>query len=221
MERFKKMLPALLLILFEIAVGVLLLIDAERFTTVVFIAFGCLLILCAALMLVRWLKERRAAEKAKAAWKRAIENNKDSKNDNAMPPEVSSLPLVAVIVTFIFGAVFAFGSAALYNMMRLPIIFYGAIMIVKGIVKIADFISLTKADSGVSVLRLIVGILSVALGVVLIVFSSGALTTMFIITAISLLAEAALDIVTLLLGRRIAKQTTVDADAVETADEEE
>lgn len=209
MEKVKKSLPAILLILFEIAVGVMLLINPEQFTIAVFIIFGSVLILCALVMLIRYLKERKAAEKAfEDAQKKAKKENKAAVIE---PVKVSILPLIAAIATFVIGAVFAFGAPALYTLTLLLVIFYGAIMIIKGIFKIADYISLRKEKAGVSALRLIVGILSAIVGIVMIIFSSGARDIMFIVAAVSLLVEAAMDIATLVLGARAARALEAQA----------
>ena len=219
MEKFKKLLPAILMILFELVVGVILLINPEKLTILVFIIFGCVLILCAVVMLIRYLKDRKAAEKAfDEAQKKAKKENKAPVVTE--PQKVSPLPLIAAVVTFIFGAVFAFGAPALYTLTLLLVIFYGAIMIIKGIFKIADYVSLRKEKAGVSTLRLVVGILSVAIGVVMMVFSSGAREAMFTIAAIALLVEAALDIVTLVLGQRIAKTLETEAKEITAEDED-
>ena len=211
MEKIKKLLPAILMILFELAVGIMLLINPERFTIFVFIIFGSVLIICALVMLIRYLKDRKAAEKAaldaRAKRKKKDKDDGEDKDDvKSEPANVSILPLIAAVLTFIIGAVFAFGSAALYNLTLLLVIFYGAIMIVKGIFKIADYISLRKEKAGVSVLRLVVGILSIVIGVIMMIFSSGAREAMFIIAAVSLLVEAVMDVVTLVLGYQISKQ---------------
>ena len=215
MEKIKKMLPAILLILFEIAVGIILLINPERFTIAVFIIFGSVLILCSLVMLFRWLKERKAVEKAvEDARERARDSKKQSDQitaDAVEPAKVSILPLIAAIVTFVLGAVFAFGAGVLYDWTALLVIFYGAIMVIKGIFKIADYASLRKEGVGVSPLRLVVGILSVALGVVMMVFFRDVRDAMFVFAAIALLVEAVLDIATLVLGRKISKQLEIEA----------
>lgn len=219
MEKFKKLLPALLLILFEIVVGILLLVNPKEFTIAVFIIFGVVLIVCALVLLIRYLKERKNAEKAYAdAQKKA---KKDGKASAAELPKVNVLLLIAAIATFIFGALFVFGSKVLADWTKLLVIFFGAIMIIKGIFKIAEYVSLRKEGWSVSVLRLIVGILSIAAGVVMMIFNESIRDALYTVAAVVLLIEAGLDIVTLILGFRMTKNLEVTAKVIEKAKDDD
>ena len=200
MEKFKKLLPTILMIIFELAVGILLLINGEQFTIIVLIAFGAILIVSSVILLIRYLKERKAAAKDPAGRSRA-----------------SVITLIAAVIIFIFGAVFAFGSSLLYGLMQLVLIFYGAVMIVKGVFKIVDFISLRKEKYSVSVLHLVIGILSILLGGLIVFNPFGALYVVYTITGIYLIAEAVLDIVALILSAK--KSKALKADAVDEDDE--
>ena len=197
MEKFKRILPAILMILFELAVGVLLLINPERFTTAVFIAFGCVLMVCSLILLIRYLKARKEASGGPAG------------------KQAGALTLFIAIVTFCFGAVFAFGSSMLYGMTGLLLVFYGAVMIVKGVFKISDYFALKKEGFGVSALRPVVGVLSVILGGLIIFNPFGALEAVFMIAAIGLIAEAVLDIVALALGVRVSNMIEAEAKDIE------
>ena len=219
MEKFKRMLPAILMVIFEIAVGIMLLINPQDFTIGVFIIFGAVLILCSLVMLLRYLRARRATEKALAETEKASKKNDKPVSDDL--PKVSMLPLIAAIVTFVLGALFAFGAGVLYDWTALLVVFYGAIMVIKGIFKITDYFTLRKSGYSVSFLRVVIGILSIALGLVMIIFNRDARDTMFRIAAISLLVEAALDLVTLLMGIRATKKTvTVEAKVVKDLDDD-
>lgn len=200
MEKFKRIMPAILMILFELAVGVLLLINPEKFTITVFIAFGCVLILSALIMLIRYLKERKSAA-----------------DDPAGATHASRLTLFCAIVTFVFGAVFAFGSSMLYGFTGLLLVFYGTVMVIKGLFKISDYFTLKREGYGVSALRAVIGVLSVILGGLIIFNPFGALEAVFMIAAIYLITEAVLDIVALILSVRLSKM--VEADAKEISDE--
>lgn len=219
MERFKKMLPAILMILFEIALGVMLLINPEKFTIIAFIAFGSVLILCALAMFVRYLKERKAADEYAKAKSKVEKTGKEKNEEKGDEVKVSVIPLISAVSTFVFGAVFVFGATVLYDVTALLLIFYGAIMVIKGIFKIADYVSLKKEGAGVSALRLAVGIFSVVLGIVVMVNPFGTRDVIFVISAISLLAEAALDIVALVLSVRLAK--AIEAEAKDVTDKDD
>lgn len=218
MKKIKKMLPAILMILFEIAVGLMLLIDPEKFTIANFIIFGAILIICAVILLVRYLKERKAADEyAKVKDKAAKRNGGREKNEEV---KVSVIPLIAAICTFVIGATFAFGAGALYNVAALLFVFYGAIMIVKGIFKIADFASLRKEGSGVSWLQLVIGILSIIMGIIVMINPGNARDFVFVLSGASLLVEAALDIVALVLSYRISKKLEAEAEVIEVEDDD-
>ena len=55
MKIFKRLLPTILMLIFEIAIGVLLLIDGEKFTEVIFIIFGVFLLISGLATLIRCL----------------------------------------------------------------------------------------------------------------------------------------------------------------------
>ena len=174
MKALKKSLPIILLILFELAVGILMIVDAQKFITTAFMVFGILLILVAVIMLLRYLKERKDEE------------------DNPMT-------LITAILAFIVGAVCTFGSAQLAGLSKLIAILYGAILIVNGVFKIGDYFSLKKEGVAVSGIRLIAGLLSIALGV-LIMFKPFEAIGIFV--GVSLIVEAVLDVAAIIHGRR-------------------
>ena len=205
MEKFKKILPAILMILFELVVGILLFINPQGFTLAVFIIFGSVLMLSALILLLRYLKDSKRAAAEPTGLFRA-----------------SKLTLFCAIVTFVFGAVFAFGSSMLYGFTGLLIIFYGAVMVIKGLFKVSDYFSLKKEGYGVTALQLIIGILSVLLGGLIIFNPFGALEAVFMIAAIYLIVEAVFDIVALILSVRMMKvidTEVIDAEVQDISDE--
>ena len=56
---FKRHLPVILLILFEIAVGVLLLTNPEAFTTAVIIIFGAVCVVIGLIYFIKYLRARK------------------------------------------------------------------------------------------------------------------------------------------------------------------
>lgn len=211
MDKIKKMLPAILLILFEAVVGVLLIINPEDFTITVFRIFGIVLIACSLVLLIRYLKLRKEdADDAKAK-----KSDKDEKRKNAKSAkntkQASVLTLIAAIATFVIGAIFAFGAEVLYDWTSLLLIFYGAIMIVKGIFKLTDYAALRKEGYTLSPLRIVSAIFSIVLGIVVMFFNRDARDTLLVITGVALLLEAVLDIAALVLARRIVKAAEADA----------
>ena len=210
MDKFKKSLPSILMIVFEAAVGVMLLIDPEKFTVVTFIIFGCVLVLCALAMLLHFLKDRKAVADFEKAKDKVVNNDGEQARKRADrrygEAKVNYIPLVASIVTGALGAVFIFGASALYSVTTLLLIFYGAIMLIKGMLKIVDFAAQRKRGQGVSVLQLVSGIISITLGLLMMIFPGSSRSVAFTIGGISLLAEAALDVVALAFSVRLAQQ---------------
>lgn len=179
MKTIKKFLPSILIILLQIAIGVLLIIDAEKLTVYVFRLFGFALIVLAVVMTFRYLKAR--------------------KDD-----EANLFTLIIAIVAFVLGMVLAIGAEMLVDAgIKLFVIFYGALMIVNGAFKIGEFISLKKQGAAVSAISVFSGVLSVALGVVAIILRGEALSLIGIILGITLLAESVLDVAALFVAHRM------------------
>ena len=178
MRTFKLYLPSILSILLEIAIGVLLMVDAEKLTVAIFTLFGVALLVLALVMTIRYLKSRKEGDG-------------------------NAFMLITAILAFISGLVLAAGASMIVNLgVRLYAIFYGAVMIVNGILKISEFISLKKQGAAASGLRIISGILSIILGIVVISFNNMAISVVGLIIGITLLVEAVIDIMALVMVRR-------------------
>lgn len=178
MRTFKLYLPSILSILLEIVIGVLLMVDAEKLTVAIFTLFGVALLVLALVMTIRYLKSRKEGDG-------------------------NAFMLITAILAFIIGLVLAAGASMIVNLgVRLYAIFYGAVMIVNGILKISEFISLKKQGAAASGLRIISGILSIILGIVVISFNNMAISVVGLIIGITLLVEAVIDIMALIMVRR-------------------
>ena len=178
MKALKTILPSILLILLGLAIGILLIVDAEQMTEFVFRLFGVALLLMALIMAIRYLSARKRGEE-------------------------STGTLFSAIVSFVLGLVLAIGAKLIVQAgTTLCAIFYGAVMVANGILKISQYISLKKQKAAVSALLIVSGLLSVALGVVTLVFCSQALKVIGLIIGISLIVESILDFISLILGHR-------------------
>lgn len=185
MSFLKKYWPMMLIILLEIAMGVMLIINARELTVFIFTLFGIALLVLAIWMTIRYLKARKDGSE-------------------------SAFTLVVAITAFVLGLVMAVGASMLVNLVSgLLAIFYGAIMIVNGIMKIGEYISLKKQHAAASAIRIFSGILAIVLGIVAIVFNYLALETIGIIVGITLLAEAVLDIAALVNVHRLSKDISI------------
>ena len=185
MKAIKKYLPAILIIMLEIAIGVLMLIDAEKMTVFIFTLFGAALLILAIVMTFRYLKARKDGEE-------------------------SMLTLITAVVAFVIGLVLAAGASLIVDAgTKLFAVFYGAIMIVNGILKISEYISLKKQGVAASGIRIISGLLSVTLGVIAIVFNYLTIEVIGLIIGITLLAEAFLDLTALIIAHRLNNTVSI------------
>ena len=178
MNTLKKNLPSILMILLGIAIGVLLIIDAVRLTEIIFRVIGIGLVILAVVLVIRYLIDR--------------------KNEEENP-----MALVTAIVAFIVGMVLAFGARMIIEAgSTICAIFYGAVMIVNGILKISQYVSVKRQGATVSGLLIISGIISLALGVTAIAICNQALKVLGLIIGITLIVESVLDIFALVMGHR-------------------
>lgn len=182
MKAFKKTLPAILMILAGIAIGIMLIIDAVKLTEVIFRIFGVALVVLAVVLAIRYLIDRRDGE-------------------------ANMSPLVTAVIAFIIGMVLAFAAKAIVEAgSMICAIFYGAVMIVSGIFKISQYISLKKQGAAASAIIVFSGLLALALGVVAIIFCGQALKVLGIVIGISLIVQCVLDIISLVVVHRAGKK---------------
>ena len=197
MKTVKKYLPSVLIILLQIAVGVMLIVNAEKLTVFIFRVFGIGLIVLALVMTIRYLKAR--------------------KDDDA-----NVFMLIVAIVAFVLGMVLAIGATWIVDAeFALLAIFYGAIMIVNGILKIGEFISIRKQGASASAIRVFSGILSIALGILAIILCNEALTVIGLILGITLLVESVLDIAAMVVGYRLDTRISIYDTSGDDADYED
>ncbi len=199
MKFLKRFWGAILIVLLEIAMGVMLIIDARQLTVFVFTLFGIALLIFSLVMTIQYLKAR--------------------KNESE-----SIFTLIVAITAFVVGAVLAFGAAMLVDLLSgLLAIFYGAIMIVNGVLKIGEFFTLKKQRVAASPFHIISGILSIILGVIAIIFNYLALETIGIIIGITLIVVAVFDIAALVNAYRLTKDLDFYAlpDVVDLDDDDE
>lgn len=185
MRFLKKYLPTILFIVLEIAIGVLLIVDAEKLTVAIFTLFGVALLVLALVMTIRYLRARKEGEG-------------------------NGFMLTTAILAFIFGLVLSIGASMIIDFgARLYAIFYGAVMIVSGVLKIGEYISLKKQGAAASGIRIFSGLLSIVLGIVVIVYNGMALNVVGLIIGITLIVEAVLDIMALIMARRVDRSVSI------------
>ena len=78
MSTIKNNIPIILMLLFEIAVGVLLLVNPETFTTIVVISFGVFLTVVGIIYLIRYFAARKRGEESLQRKKKMIISQRSS-----------------------------------------------------------------------------------------------------------------------------------------------
>ncbi len=165
----KRHLPVILLILFEIAVGVLLLTNPEAFTNAVIIIFGAV---CVVIGLIYFFKYLRARKREDA----------------------SVLMLIGAIFSLTLGLFSIIASPLIITFFTFIAIMYAVIMIVSGLIKIQNYIINKRYHRPVSVITLVSAVIAVIVGVVILFNPFETTHILWMFVGIAILAEAAIDI---------------------------
>ena len=182
MKRFSKLLPTILLIIFEIAVGVMLLIDGEKLTSIIFIGFGSLLLIIGLISLISAI----------------VKGSKEG--------SIQTLALIISVLMIAIGAFFAAASGYVTQIVTTVTLIYGIIMIISGVIKLADYFAFRKTTLRVSGFVAFSAVISIILGIVFVFNPFGTALVIWTILGIALLISAALDIITLIIYSRAVKQ---------------
>lgn len=168
MKALRANIPVILFILFELAVGILLLVDGDALTTTVLICFGIILMVIGAVYLIRFLRERGAGK-------------------------ANYLTLIMSVLSLFVGAVCVIFPGFVKGLFTVIAIIYGVILIVMGVYKTKTYNDAKSEGASPSFLTLISAVLSLVLGVVVIVNPFKADGALYVFAGISLIFEAALD----------------------------
>lgn len=192
MSVLKRLIPMMLVFVFEIVIGVLLLIDGERFTQVVFIIFGVFLLIGGLLMLIRSLLQ--------------------SRNGGAIPMG----QLVFSIVLLAIGAFFTAASGSVMSVMSAFTLAIGIIMAFNGMLKLAEFFAIQKqSGTGAAWFAAVGAVITIVLGIVIAFNPFGATGVMWTILGIMIIVSAVLDIISLIVmgvALKNADVTVIEAE---------
>ena len=188
MSTIKNNIPIILMLLFEIAVGVLLLINPETFTTIVVISFGAFLTVVGIIYLIRYFAARKREEE-------------------------STFTLIWSIVLLAFGIFAISAHSLIMSFFAFIAILYGVILLISGFVKIIGYFNSRKANLPVSAFSIISAVVSVILGGVILVNPFETTHFLFIFAGIAILVSAAFDIITLIFVARAGKRAIDDGYA--------
>ena len=182
MSTLKNNIPIILMLLFEIAVGVLLLVNPETFTTIVVVSFGIFLTVVGIIYLIRYFSARKRGEE-------------------------SLLTLIWSLVLISVGIFVISANQLIMSFFAFIAILYGVILLISGVVKIMGYFNARKANLPVSAVSIISAIISVILGGVILVNPFETTHVLFMFAGIAILVSAAFDIVTLIFISRAGRRT--------------
>lgn len=168
MKYLKTNVPIILMILFEAAVGILLLVNPEGFTRTIIILFGVILLAIGLTYLMRYMSAK-----------------KEEIND--------PLSLVVAIVALAIGVICTFRSDLIFGLITAVAIIYGVILVIVGACKLHNYHSAKKIGAPVSAINVVSGLIAVILGIVITVYPKNAALSVWQIAGIILLLEAAVD----------------------------
>ena len=196
MEKFKRLLPTILMILFEVVIGILLLIDGERFTGVIFVIFGVLMLVLGLISLIRTLLAARGGQ------------------------VISSFALVMSIILITIGAFFTAASGSVLGVVGFIATIYGLILVISGVFKLADYLTLRAAGVG-SGFAIFSVIISIVLGILIAFNPFGTAQIFWTVLGIMLIASAVLDIISLIIFGNAMKKADFTYVNVEYKDKDE
>lgn len=193
MKSLKKHFGSLIMCLFELIVGVLLLVDPIGFTSGIVKAFGIVLVIVGFGSVLKYFRMDPV--------------------DAAVSQDLSKG--LTALLAGVFCTVKSEWFVVTFPVLTL---IYGAAILITGLAKIQWMVDIIRLKKGKWFLAGISAVLSIACGVVIVTspFSSTAVLWMF--TGITLIVEAAFDLIALIFGAGKAEK---ESDAVEAEPVEE
>ena len=184
MKFLRQHANSIILCLFEILVGILLLINPVKFTTAIVTVFGVVLIMIGVICVLSYFR----SEAVQAAASQSL-----------------SKGLLALTV----GIFCTVRSSWFITVFPAVAIIYGVAVLMAGLVKIQWAVDLIRLRLGRWVLPAVSAAISVICGVIILNNPFGATVVLWIFTGISLIVEAALDIIALFLISTFSGQEQV------------
>jgi len=176
MKTIKKNAFSIILFLFELLAGVLLLVDPAAFTSVIIILIGAALLVAGAVLVVRYFREE--VEKA-----------------------VQGQNLFKGLAALLLGAFCAFGSNWFLKTFPAISALYGAAILLVGLAKVQFFANKARQKCKKCGVLAAAGFVTLVCAVLVLWNPFASVETLWLFTGVSLLAEAVLDVVSLILVR--------------------
>ena len=179
MKSLRQNISLALLILFEIAAGVLLLVEPEKVARVILFLFGIVMIVIGGMNLIRFYKEK--------------------------PEGLTGFITCMVGVAALLMGVFSVIPATMDMMMEYRTIFYALIFFVAGLYEAQMYFTARKKGASVSVMLLISAVLAIVFGVLVAVNHNGGLVSFLDkdqLPAVLMFCQALTDLIALILAAR-------------------
>ena len=187
MEKFKRLLPTLLMLVFEIAIGVMLLIDGEKLTGIIFIIFGVLMLVGGIINLIVCLVKARKGG------------------------TLETMPLVMSVIMIAIGGFFTAASGSVTQVVSTITMIYGVIMTINGVIKLADYLAFRTFAAYGNGFIVFSAVLSILFGIVIAFNPFGTALVIWTLLGIALLVSAGLDIITLIIYGKALRQIKAEA----------
>lgn len=194
--KFKSLIPTILMLIFEVIAGVLLIVNGEGFTQVVFIIFGVFMLISGLISLILCLLEGR--------------------NGGV----ISTPRLVLSIVLIGIGAFFTAASGSVMSVMSTVTVVLGIIIAFNGMLKLVEYFSIRRAGP-VMWFASIGAIVTIILGFVIAFNPFGATEAMWTILGILIIVSAVFDVISLIIfgsALKNADVTVIEAEAKDVDD---
>jgi len=175
MKKIKEHLSGIVLCLFELVVGVLLLIDPVGFTAGIIILAGIVLMVLGLISIIKYFRS-------------------DAKEASV------GQTLVKGLVSMAAGAFCAFRSHWFIATFPVLTIIYGVVILVTGLGKIQLTVDMLRQKNKKWFLAALNAVISIVCAVV--ILKSTSTVVLWIFTGVSLIVEGVLDIITLIAGRK-------------------
>lgn len=185
MSTFKRLLPIIILCIFEFIVGVLILTNGESFFRVAFIIFGILLFVVGLITLIQSIMAGRKG--------------------GSMP----LFPMVVALFMIGIGAFFTAASSAVLAVMTAFTMVAGIMMLINGIFKVIEYFTL-RGDGVTGIgLLLFDAIVTILLGILLAFNPFAATLAEWIIIGVSMIVSAVFDVIAMIVLAIKFKNTKV------------
>lgn len=188
MKQLLKRLPFIVLIVLELAVGIMLFVEPELFTHIVIMLFGCALIGAGILQLINYLRGIKKSESY-------------------------AFTLTISVVLMLIGLLITCFAGMLYKLLAFPVIIYGIMLAIFGIYKIGFFFDMKIADTPLTMMVIINGIITVICGAVITCKPLDVLDILWRAAGIAHIVMAVADCVALFLKPRADKKPAVVIEA--------